>query len=103
MEEGRLEAGLDEAGRGPLVGAVYAAAVILPPDFRHPLLNDSKQMSRKDRDILREVIEKEAVSWAVEAVSAEEIDRLNILHASITGMQRAVRRLSVRPDFLIGS
>lgn len=101
MEEGRLEAGLDEAGRGPLVGAVYAAAVILPPDFRHPLLNDSKQMSRKDRDILREVIEKEAVSWAVEAVSAEEIDRLNILHASISGMQRAVRRLSVRPDFLL--
>lgn len=101
MQAGRVEAGLDEAGRGPLVGPVYAAAVILPPDFHHPLLNDSKQMKRKDRDALREVIEKEAVAWAVEAVSAEEIDQLNILRASITGMQRAVRRLSVRPEFLL--
>ena len=101
MQEGRVEAGLDEAGRGPLVGPVYAAAVILPSDFHHPLLNDSKQMKRKDRDALREVIEKEAVAWAVEAVSAEEIDQLNILRASITGMQRAVRRLSVRPEFLL--
>ncbi len=101
MQTGRVEAGLDEAGRGPLVGPVYAAAVILPPDFHHPLLNDSKQMKRKDRDALREVIEKEAVAWAVEAVSAEEIDQLNILRASITGMQRAVRRLSVRPEFLL--
>ncbi|MBQ9597484.1 MAG: ribonuclease HII [Bacteroidales bacterium] len=101
MQAGRVEAGLDEAGRGPLVGPVYAAAVILPPDFHHPLLNDSKQMKRKDRDALREVIEKEAVAWAVEAVSTEEIDQLNILRASITGMQRAVRRLSVRPEFLL--
>ncbi|MCR4565223.1 MAG: ribonuclease HII [Bacteroidales bacterium] len=101
MQTGRVEAGLDEAGRGPLVGPVYAAAVILPPDFHHPLLNDSKQMKRKDRDALREVIEKEAIAWAVEAVSAEEIDQLNILRASITGMQRAVRRLSVRPEFLL--
>ena len=101
MQAGRVEAGLDEAGRGPLVGPVYAAAVILPPDFHHPLLNDSKQMKRKDRDALREVIEKEAIAWAVEAVSAEEIDQLNILRASITGMQRAVRRLSVRPEFLL--
>ena len=101
MQVGRVEAGLDEAGRGPLVGPVYAAAVILPPDFHHPLLNDSKQMKRKDRDALREVIEKEAVAWAVEAVCAEEIDQLNILRASITGMQRAVRRLSVRPEFLL--
>ena len=101
MQPGRVEAGLDEAGRGPLVGPVYAAAAILPPDFHHPLLNDSKQMKRKDRDALREVIEKEAVAWAVEAVSAEEIDQLNILRASITGMQRAVRRLSVRPEFLL--
>ncbi|MBP5539463.1 MAG: ribonuclease HII [Bacteroidales bacterium] len=101
MQEGRVEAGLDEAGRGPLVGPVYAAAVILPPDFHHPLLNDSKQMKRKDRELLREVIEKEAVAWAVEAVSAEEIDQLNILRASITGMQRAVRQLSVKPAFLL--
>lgn len=101
MEAGRLEAGCDEAGRGPLAGPVYAAAVILPPDFHHPLLNDSKQMSGKNRDLLRPIIEKEAVAWAVEEVSAEEIDELNILWASVTGMQRAVRRLSVRPDFLL--
>ena len=101
MEAGRLEAGCDEAGRGPLAGPVYAAAVILPEDFRHPLLNDSKQMSEKDRDLLRPIIEKEAVAWAVEAVSPEEIDRLNILWASVTGMQRAVLRLNPRPEFLL--
>ena len=96
-----LEAGLDEAGRGPLSGPVYAAAVILPKDFHHPLLNDSKQMTQKHRDELREVIEREAVTWAVEAVSPEEIDKLNILRASITGMQRAVLRLDPRPEFLL--
>ena len=96
-----VEAGLDEAGRGPLAGPVYAAAVILPKDFHHPLLNDSKQMTEKHRDILREVIEREAVAWAVEAVSPEEIDKLNILRASITGMQRAVLRLDPRPEFLL--
>lgn len=101
MQPDRIEAGCDEAGRGPLAGPVYAAAVILPPDFHHPLLNDSKQMSERSRDILRPIIEKEAVAWAVEAVSAEEIDKLNILVASITGMQCAVRRLAVRPDFLL--
>lgn len=101
MDDSRLEAGCDEAGRGPLAGPVYAAAVILPKDFFHPLLNDSKQMREKDRDVLREVIEKEAVAWAVEAVQAEEIDRLNILWASVTGMQRAVLRLNPAPDFLL--
>lgn len=101
MNEGLVEAGLDEAGRGPLAGPVYAAAVILPKDFFHPLLNDSKQMSAKARDILREIIEKEAVAWAVESVGAEEIDRINILNASIAGMQRCVRNLSVKPDFLL--
>lgn len=101
IEPGRIEAGCDEAGRGPLAGPVYAAAVILPEDFHHPLLNDSKQMSRKARETLRGIIEKEAVAWAVEAVEAEEIDRLNILWASVTGMQRAVARLSVRPEFLL--
>ena len=101
MEAGRLEAGCDEAGRGPLAGPVYAASVILPEDFRHPLLNDSKQMSEKDRDLLRPILEKEAVAWAVEAVSPEEIDQLNILWASVTGMQRAVLRLNPRPDFLL--
>ena len=101
MNEGILEAGCDEAGRGPLAGPVYAAAVILPKDFRHPLLNDSKQMSAKAREELRNVIEKEAVAWTVEAVSAEEIDALNILWASVTGMQRAVRKLKVKPEFLL--
>ena len=101
LEAGRLEAGCDEAGRGPLAGPVYAAAVILPPDFYHPLLNDSKQMSEKDRDMLRPIIEKEALAWAVEAVEAEEIDELNILWASVTGMQRAVLRLDPKPDFLL--
>ena len=96
-----IEAGLDEAGRGPLAGPVYAAAVILPKDFHHPLLNDSKQMTEKNRNLLREVIEREAVSWAVEAVSPEEIDKLNILRASITGMQRAVFRLDPKPGFLL--
>ncbi len=94
MKEGRLEAGCDEAGRGPLAGPVFAAAVILPKDFHHPLLNDSKQMSEKEREILRPVIESEAIAWAVEAVSAEEIDELNILWASVAGMQRAVLRIS---------
>ncbi|MGN1212383.1 MAG: ribonuclease HII [Candidatus Cryptobacteroides sp.] len=96
-----IEAGCDEAGRGPLAGPVFAAAVILPEDFHHPLLDDSKKMTEKSRDILREIIEKEAISWAVEEVSAEEIDTINILNASITGMQRAVLRLDPRPDFLL--
>ena len=101
LEAGRLEAGCDEAGRGPLAGPVYAAAVILPPDFHHPLLNDSKQMTEKAREELRGVIEREALAWAVEEVSAEEIDRLNILWASVTGMQRAVLRLDPAPEFLL--
>lgn len=96
-----IEAGCDEAGRGPLAGPVFAAAVILPKDFHHPLLNDSKKMTEKAREILRPIIEKEAVAWAVEEVSAEEIDTINILNASIAGMQRAVRGLSVRPELLL--
>lgn len=101
LDASKTEAGCDEAGRGPLAGPVYAAAVILPADFRHPLLDDSKRMSEKNRDILRPIIEKEAVSWAVEAVSVEEIDELNILWASVAGMQRAVRKLSPKPDSLL--
>ena len=101
LHAGRIEAGCDEAGRGPLAGSVFAAAVILPEDFHHPLLNDSKQMTEKARDILRPIIEAEAVAWAVEEVTSEEIDTINILNASITGMQRAVRRLSVKPEFLL--
>lgn len=101
LNEGLVEAGCDEAGRGPLAGPVFAAAVILPEGFSHPQLNDSKQMSEKARELLREVIEKEAVSWAVVAVSPEEIDTVNILNASILGMQRAVRQLSPKPEFLL--
>jgi len=101
MQCGRVEAGCDEAGRGPLAGPVFAAAVILPEDFHHPLLNDSKQMSERNRNLLRNVIEKEALAWAVEEVSANEIDEINILNASICGMQRAVRRLKLKPDFLL--
>jgi len=101
MNEGKLEAGCDEAGRGPLAGPVFAAAVILPPDFHHPLLNDSKKMSEAAREKLRPIIEKEAISWAVEEVSPEQIDSLNILWASVSGMQRAVARLTPRPEFLL--
>ena len=96
-----LEAGCDEAGRGCLAGPVFAAAVILPPDFHHPLLNDSKQMSEKNRNLLREVICREAVAWAVEAVSAERIDEINILNASFEGMSLAAERLNPAPEFLV--
>lgn len=95
-----LEAGCDEAGRGCLAGAVFAAAVILPPDFYHPLLNDSKQMSERARKCLREIIEAEALAWAVSAVSAERIDEINILNASFEGMSLATAQLSTTPAFL---
>ena len=101
LHEDMIEAGCDEAGRGPLAGSVFAAAVILPKDFHHPLLNDSKKMTEKSREILRPIIEQEAIAWAVEEVTAEEIDTINILNASIAGMQRAVRRLEAKPDFLL--
>lgn len=96
-----IEAGCDEAGRGCLAGPVFAAAVILPKDFRNELLNDSKQLTEKQRYALREVIQREAVCWAVEAVSPDEIDRINILNASIIGMQRAALQLSTRPEHLL--
>ena len=95
-----LEAGCDEAGRGCLAGCVFAAAVILPPDFYHPLLNDSKQMTERQRDLLREVIEREAVAWAVAEVTAARIDEINILKASIEGMNIAAAQLKVAPEFL---
>ena len=101
MHEGFVEAGCDEAGRGPLAGPVFAAAVVLPSDFIHPLLNDSKRMTERARNVMRPIIEQEALAWAVEAVMPEEIDSINILNASITGMQRAVLRLSVKPDLLL--
>ena len=101
LHEGLVEAGCDEAGRGPLAGPVFAAAVILPKDFYHPLLNDSKKMTEKAREELRPIIEREAIAWAVEEVSAAEIDTINILNASIAGMQRAVRKLGIKPEFLL--
>ena len=95
------EAGCDEAGRGCLAGPVYAAAVILPPDFTHPELNDSKQLSEKKRDMLRKVIEQSALCYAVSWVDNEEIDRINILNASIKAMHQAVAMLTMRPAHLI--
>lgn len=95
-----LEAGCDEAGRGCLAGSVFAAAVILPPDFHHPLLNDSKQMTERQRNLLREVIEREAVAWAVAEVTAARIDEINILRASIEGMNIAAQNLRVAAEFL---
>ena len=96
-----IEAGCDEAGRGCLAGSVYAAAVILPQDFRNELLNDSKQLTEKQRYTLREVIEKEAVAWAVGVVSPEEVDEINILNASFLAMHRAIDQLKVRPEHLL--
>ncbi len=101
LNENLLEAGCDEAGRGPLAGPVFAAAVILPKDFYHPKLNDSKKMSQKAREELRPIIEREAIAWAVTAVDAQEIDRINILNAALAGMQRSVMKLSVAPEFLL--
>ena len=101
MIPGVLEAGCDEAGRGPLAGSVFAAAVILPPDFSNEVLNDSKQLTEKQRYALREVIEREAVAWAVAEVTAEEIDRINILQASILGIHRALSRLSSVPEHIL--
>ena len=95
-----LEAGCDEAGRGCLAGSVFAAAVILPLDFYHPLLNDSKQMTERARNILREIIEREAVAWAVAEVTASRIDEINILKASIEGMNIAAANLKVAAEFL---
>ena len=95
-----IEAGCDEAGRGCLAGSVFAAAVILPRDFHHPLLNDSKQMTERQRNILRGVIEREAVAWAVAEVSAARIDEINILKASIEGMNIAAANLKVAAEFL---
>lgn len=100
-DKSKLEAGCDEAGRGCLAGPVVAASVILPNDFHHPFLNDSKQLSEKKRDLLRPIIEKEAVSFGVSFVSAEEIDAINILKASFLGMHRAVDQLSTVPELLL--
>lgn len=99
--DGMIEAGCDEAGRGCLAGSVYAAAVILPPDYHNELLNDSKQLTEKRRYALREVIQRDAVAWAVGVATPEEIDRINILNASILAMHRALDQLAVRPEAVI--
>ena len=101
LEPGRIEVGCDEAGRGCLAGPVAAAAVILPPDFSNDLLNDSKKLTERQRNLLRPIIEREALAWCVVMVSAEEIDKINILNASIVGMQRAIDGLAVRPEHIL--
>ena len=99
--EGKVEAGCDEAGRGCLAGSVYAAAVILPDDYQNDLLNDSKQLTEKKRYQLREIIQRDAIAWAVGIVTPEEIDKINILNASILAMHRALDQLKVRPEAII--
>lgn len=97
----KVEAGCDEAGRGCLAGSVYAAAVILPPNYENELLNDSKQLSERKRYLLRSIIENDVVAWAVGVVTAEEIDKINILNASILAMHRALDALKVQPEAII--
>jgi len=101
LKKNRREAGLDEAGRGCYAGPVFAAAVILPVDFHHPLLNDSKQVSEKNRELLRPIIEQEAIAFAVASASVEEIDSINILQASYLAMHRAIAALKKKPEFLL--
>jgi len=96
-----LIVGVDEAGRGPLAGPVYAAAVILPEDFTHPLLDDSKKITYKKRLILRDFIIKAALSWAVASIDNQEIDKINILNATIKAMHKALDRLNQKPDLII--
>lgn len=100
-KEGLTEAGCDEAGRGCLAGSVFAAAVIFPPDYANAELNDSKQLSARRRYALREVVQRDALAWAVAEVSPEEIDQINILNASILAMHRALDKLALRPGFVI--
>ena len=101
LNEGIIEAGCDEAGRGCLAGSVFAAAVILPPNFENELLNDSKQLTEKQRYALREVIEREALAWAVGEVTPKEIDKINILNASFLAMHRALDKLTIHPEHLL--
>ena len=100
-EQGRVEAGCDEAGRGCLAGSVYAAAVILPPDYHNERLNDSKKLTARQRYALRQDIERDAVAWAVGVVTPQEIDQINILNAAILAMHRALDQLQVRPEAII--
>jgi ribonuclease HII len=101
FQEAQPEAGCDEAGRGCLAGPVFAAAVILPPDFSEPLLNDSKKLNEKQRYDLREIIQKKALAWAVQSIDQTEIDEINILNASIKAMHLAIRQLALNPKFII--
>lgn len=101
LNENLAEAGCDEAGRGCLAGAVYAAAVILPPDYKNELLNDSKKLTEKQRYQLRPIIEKEALAWAVGVVTPQEIDKINILNASFLAMHRALDKLALRPEYIL--
>ncbi len=101
LHNNKIEAGCDEAGRGCLAGPVFAAAVILPKNYKNELLNDSKKLTEKQRDNLRLIIEKEALSWAVAAVNAQEIDEINILNASFLAMHRAIDQLTIIPDYLL--
>ena len=101
FDKTRIEAGCDEAGRGCLAGPVYAAAVIMPHDFHHPLLTDSKMLTEKQRNELRPIIEAQAISWAVARLTHKEIDRYNILNASFKAMHRAVKKLTVTPNLLL--
>lgn len=101
FKEGIVEAGVDEAGRGCLAGPVFAAAVILPAGFSHPLLNDSKQLSEAERDSLRPIVEANAVSYAVSMCTHEEIDTINILKASFKAMHQCIDQLKVRPELLL--
>ncbi|HNP54122.1 MAG TPA: ribonuclease HII [Ferruginibacter sp.] len=100
-EANRIEAGIDEAGRGCYAGPVFAAAVILPADFHHPLLNDSKQLNEKQRELLRPIIEAESISWSVAQASETIIDEINILQATYQAMHTAIRELSIPPDTLL--
>jgi ribonuclease HII len=101
LHKNLLEAGCDEAGRGCLAGPVYAAAVILPSDFHHPLLNDSKQINKKSRDVLRKIVEAEALYYAVAQVDNVQIDEINILKASILSMHKALESLQKQPEFIL--
>lgn len=101
LEKDRIEAGCDEAGRGCLAGPVFAAAVILPPFFKNEILNDSKQLSAKQRYALRPIIEKQSLSWAVGIVDNKEIDKINILNASFLAMHRAIKKLKIKPEHLL--
>ena len=97
----KIEAGCDEAGRGCLAGPVVAASVILPKKFKHPLLNDSKQLSEKNRNILEKVIKKEAIAWEISVIWNQEIDKINILNASIKAMHLSIEKLKLKPEFLL--